>query len=306
MKELVIASGKGGTGKTSISGALAYLAPHKVLADCDVDAANFHLITGSTMLYNEQFTAGFEPSVDSSKCMLCGRCTELCRFRAINNGIINQFSCEGCGVCAHHCPHQAIAMVPKSAGIWKISNTRFGHLVHAELGIAIENSGKLVSKVRQEAKKIALEQKAPLIVTDGPPGIGCPTIAAVTGSSLVLMVAEPSVSGMHDLSRLYQITKHFGVKAAVCINKIDIDTLNTHTIIAWCHKENIPVIGEIPYSDVFRHANQQGRTVMDMSDDHVKDKLVELWYNVTKLLDIDHTERVMNIISRRINSLMPK
>lgn len=287
MKELVVVSGKGGTGKTSISAALAYIAQKKVLADCDVDASNFHLISDAVVLNSSKFTSGFEPYIDSLKCTHCGLCTNLCRFGAINSGVIKScIACEGCGVCASHCPSHAIIMREKHAGQWFISQTRFGPLVHSELGLAIESSGKLVSKVRQEAKRISQERSLPLIIIDGPPGIGCPTIAALTGASLVLAVIEPSFSGIHDFKKLVELTEHFKIPTAVCINKSTLNPDNTKELESWCKKKNLPVIGCLPYSDTFRNSLRTGKTVMETCDKEIKACIVNMWCQLVNLLDL--------------------
>lgn len=291
MKELVIVSGKGGTGKTSISAALSFLAPQKVMVDCDVDAANFHLISGAIIRESHEFKAGFEPQIMKESCTQCGQCTNLCRFSAITDGVITSpLNCEGCGVCAFACPEHAITMLEKQAGYWYVSDTRLGSLVHAELGLSIENSGKLVSKTRQEAKKIAAANHLPLIITDGPPGIGCPAIAALSGANLALAVVEPSVSSMHDLERLVDLVSHFSLPLVVCINKSTLHPQNTQSLIAWCEHNNIFIAGQLPYSDVFRDAVQSGKTVLEMSDNsEVKNTLIELWHNLAICLNIPIT-----------------
>lgn len=287
MKEVVVLSGKGGTGKTSVSAALAMLAPDKVLADCDVDAANLHLVVGAAVLESHAYTSGFAPEIDAGACRRCGHCTEVCRFGAIAGGeLTSPLACEGCGVCAFNCPAHAIMMRDKPAGHWMVSQTRFGRLVHAELGLAIESSGKLVSQVRREAKKLAEKQRAPLIITDGPPGIGCPVIAAITGADLVLAVVEPSVSAMHDLARLVALCRHFRTEVAVCINKATLNSVNTNSLLAWCDKNGIAVIGRLPYSEVFRAAAREGRTVLEMNDAAIAEKVLELWHNLARRLDI--------------------
>jgi MinD superfamily P-loop ATPase len=287
VKELVIASGKGGTGKTSISAALAALAPAKLLADCDVDAANLHLVVGSRLKEAHDFLAGFAPAVDEKACLHCGRCTNLCRFGAIEDGVISRpLACEGCGVCAFNCPAHAISMVDKKAGQWLVSDTRHGLLVHAELGLAVDNSGKLVSEVRRQAKSRAEKRRLPLIITDGPPGIGCPTIAALTGANLVLAVTEPSLSGIHDLERLFFLCRHFGVPVAVCINKADISVENTRAIVALCNRERASVVGEIPYDDAFREAALTGRTVMETGSGALTGEIRRLWLAVAGLLGV--------------------
>lgn len=287
MKELVIVSGKGGTGKTSISAALAFLAHNKVLADCDVDAANFHLISGNYHVKESfPFFSGFAPEIDESRCTQCGLCTELCRYGAIVAGkISSMLDCEGCGVCADNCPQQAITMKQTQAGDVYISETRLGSLVHAELGIAIENSGKLVSKVRQQAKQIAQINQASLIITDGPPGIGCPAIAAVTGADLALLVTEPSVSGIHDLQRVYQLVRHFRIPLAVCINKYTISPQNSEEIESWCRDNSVLFAGKIPYSPIFQQAILAGNNVMEEPDKSVHQYIHDLWQQLCSLLE---------------------
>lgn len=302
MKELVIVSGKGGTGKTSISAALAFLAPQKIMVDCDVDAANFHLISGAVMRETHEFKAGFEPQIYQEACTHCGKCTTLCRFGAITDGVITTpLNCEGCGVCAFNCPEHAIGMQDKHAGHWFISDTRFGCLIHAELGLAVENSGKLVSKVRQEAKKIAAAEKLPLTITDGPPGIGCPAIAALSGASLALAVVEPSASSMHDLSRLADLVAHFKLPLTICINKSTLHPENTQNIISWCNSENLPIAGQVPYSEVFRSSVQSGKTVLESSNTEVRESLRNLWYNLAARLDIPAVETKLSYLQRKLN-----
>ncbi len=286
MKELVIVSGKGGTGKTSISAALAFLAPQKILVDCDVDAANLHLISGATIRERHAFNAGFEPYTDDALCRRCGKCSEVCRFNAIRCGVIEMLNCEGCGVCAFNCPEHAITMREKQAGQWFQSDTRFGSLTHAELGLSVENSGKLVSQVRREGKKLAQKNRLPLMITDGPPGIGCPAIAALSGATLVLAVVEPSMSSMHDLKRLAELVTHFALPLMVCVNKSTLHPENTKELLAWCHSQGLPVAGQIPYSDVFRTALQTGQTVMDLDDSDVHAAVHRLWQSLAKRLDI--------------------
>jgi MinD superfamily P-loop ATPase len=287
MKELVIVSGKGGTGKTSISAALAFLAPQKVLVDCDVDAANFHLISGAVIRETHAFKAGFEPHIDAKACTHCGKCTALCRFEAITDGVMTTpLNCEGCGVCAFNCPKHAIAMQEKAAGHWFVSDTRLGCLIHAELGLAVENSGKLVSKVRQEAKKIAESCHLPLVITDGPPGIGCPAIAALSGASFALAVVEPSLSSMHDLARLADLVAHFQLSMAVCINKSTLHPENTRQMMAWCQRKTIPVFGQIPYSDAFRSAVQSSKTVLELPKSEIKVELTKLWHAIATQLSV--------------------
>lgn len=285
MKELVVLSGKGGTGKTSITGALAHLVPQKVLADCDVDAANLHLIAQGQELVRKKFFAGFEPQIDLSLCIKCGKCNDACRFKAIEYGeIIRPLNCEGCAVCTIVCPANAIAMKDKEAGDWLLSSTRYGLMVHAELGLSIENSGKLVSKVRTEARNIAEKQEIPLVIIDGPPGIGCPTIAALSGASLALTVVEPSLSSMHDLERVTKLIKHFRIPQALCINKASINIENVKTILNWCDNNNIPVVGQFDYNNAFYKAIQQGKTITEMNDEVINKEASVMWNKINSLL----------------------
>lgn len=289
MKELVVLSGKGGTGKTSISAALASIAPAKILADCDVDAANLHLVAGGTVKQFCNFYSGFRPSVDQALCNKCGKCSAVCRFRAISNGLIHsELDCEGCGVCVFSCPSHAIFLQERHSGRWLVSETRLGLLVHAELGLAVENSGKLVSKVRREAYNLAARDKRPLIITDGPPGIGCPAIATLTGASLALAIVEPSLSSIHDLERLTFLVKHFKLPLAVCINKATLNLDNRQTIINWCQTNGIKIVGEFPYSDTFYRAVRNGKTIYEMGDDELKNQVVNLWRQVQYLLHESH------------------
>lgn len=303
MKELVIVSGKGGTGKTSISSALSFFAPEKIMVDCDVDAANFHLISGAVTREKHGFKAGFEPVLNKNACIHCGKCTALCRFGAITNGIITSpLNCEGCGVCAFQCPAHAISMKERNAGQWFVSDTRFGCLIHAELGLSVENSGKLVSQIRQEAKRLARDQHLPLIITDGPPGIGCPAIAALSGAHLILAIAEPSVSSIHDVKRLADLVSRFAIPLVVCINKSTLHPDNTKELTLWCRRNAIPIVGQLPYSDIFRQAVQAGKTVMEMPEyGEVKAALTGLWHNLAKQLDIDPSENKPNFLKQKIN-----
>jgi len=240
MKELVIISGKGGTGKTSIVAAFAALSPNKVLCDADVDAANLHLVTGPRVRETHDFQGGSMAIINHDRCTECGLCRDLCRWDAINSDFeVDAFECEGCGVCVYFCPEKAIDFPVKTCGQWFRSDTRFGPMIHARLGIAEENSGKLVTLVRQKARTLAEERGLNLLLTDGPPGVGCPVIASIGGASVLLIVTEPSVSGRHDMERVTQLAAHFKVPAMVCVNKFDLNLDETRTIEAYAAQKGL-------------------------------------------------------------------
>jgi len=286
MKEIVIISGKGGTGKTSIVSSFAALAENKVLADCDVDAADLHLILSPEIKEKEEFLAGKNAVIDRDICNSCGRCIEVCRFDAISDDyVIDPIDCEGCGVCAYFCPVEAIEMKEKTAGRLFISDTRYGPLFHAKLNIAEDNSGKLVTRVKEEAKKHAKEHGCELVLVDGPPGIGCPVISSVSGANVLLIVTEPTVSGIHDLKRVLELANHFRIKSSVCINKYDINKDVSDEIKAYCLKNNIDVAGEIPYDLDFTNAMIEGKSIVEYSDGDASDKVKKIWervYNAVK------------------------
>lgn len=277
LKQLTVISGKGGTGKTSIVGAFAALAENKVLADCDVDAADLHLLLQPKVLEKQDFRALEVAVIDKEKCTRCGKCAEACRFNAIKDYVIEPFSCEGCAVCTLVCPVAAVSMNDKVAGEAFISKTRFGPLCHARLKPGEEASGKLVAVVRNNAKKVAEEQKKDLVLIDGSPGIGCPVIASITGVDLVLAVTEPTVSGLHDLERILGVAGHFGVKAVVCVNKCDINSSKTEEIKSYCKANNVPVVGEILYDEAFTKSMVEGKTVVEYSSNGISDKLRDMW-----------------------------
>jgi len=284
MKEVIVLSGKGGTGKTSIVGSLAALAKGKVLADCDVDAADLHLLLSPLERQKSEFWSGQVAYIDEDKCTECGLCQELCRFNAIKDYRVNPVSCEGCGFCSHICPVEAISMKENMSGYWFISDTRYGPLVHAKLGIAQENSGKLVAVVRQQAKQIAENEGKELIISDGPPGIGCPVISSLSGASLALLVTEPTLSGMHDLERVLGVCQHFGVPAQVCINKYDLNEENTQQIESQCLSQGIEIAGRIPFDNIVTQSIVQGVPVVEYSDGRVTQEIERMWRTLSAML----------------------
>lgn len=268
MKQLVILSGKGGTGKTSVAAALAHLASEEVpivLADADVDAANLELVLNPTRLEEHGFVGGQLAVIDADKCTLCGTCYDVCRFEAILPGDdtyrVDPLACEGCASCVYQCPEEAIHAEERQAGLWFRSETRFGPLFHAHLFAAQENSGKLVTMVKQQGRLLGLDQGRELLIVDGPPGIGCPVISASAGADLALLVVEPTVSGIHDLERALGTVMHFRVPALVCINKADLNPAQTAAIEAYCQAQGIEVVGTLPFDTVVTEAMVHGQPV---------------------------------------------
>ncbi|NLC07928.1 MAG: 4Fe-4S binding protein [Syntrophomonadaceae bacterium] len=287
MKELVVVSGKGGTGKTSIVASFAALAKNKVMADCDVDAADLHLVLKPTVLEKHEFKSGKTAFIDKELCIECGRCLEVCRFEAISEDfIINKLSCEGCGACVHFCPVDAIEFNDNLAGHWFVSDTRYGPMVHARLGIAEENSGKLVTLVRTKAKNLAENGNHSLLIADGSPGIGCPVIASITGTDLVLVVTEPTLSGLHDLRRIVDLTKHFSIPTVACINKADINQDMARDIEEVCNQLNIQVVGKIPYDSDVTKAQVAGVSVVEYSDGAISQEIRKMWDSLQQILEI--------------------
>lgn len=278
MKQIAIISGKGGTGKTTITAALAGLIKNKVTVDCDVDAADLHLILNPKIEEEHEFVASKVASINLEKCKKCGKCREVCRFDAISKGPkIDPVSCEGCGVCFRACPNGAIDFKEKSSGKYFISDTRFGVLVHAKLGIAEENSGRLVSLIRKKAREIGSDY----ILIDGSPGIGCPVIASITGVDLVLVVTEPTLSGLHDLERVVGLTKHFNIKTVVAVNKYDINIENTEKIESFCKLQSIPVIGKVPYDKIVNKAMIDIKTIIEYDPNSaVAKEITKIWKGI--------------------------
>lgn len=264
MKELVILSGKGGTGKTSLTAEFAAISDNRVLCDADVDAADLHLLMNPDIKQRTDFKGGGLAVINSDKCTECGLCIDLCRFDAIKDNFeVNEVECEGCGVCVDLCPEKAIDFPVQTCGEWYISDTRFGPMVHARLGIAEENSGKLVALVRQESRKLAEEKNMDMIITDGPPGVGCPVIASIGGSTSLLIVTEPTVSGIHDMKRVIELAAHFKVPAMVCVNKYDLNPKQTQAIEQLVRNMDVTFLGKIPFDPVFTKSMVQGKTIFE-------------------------------------------
>jgi len=253
MKQLVVLSGKGGTGKTSITAALAHLASRErgiVMADADVDAANLGIVTDPRVRSRQIFKGAQMAVVDAEACTACGECLDACRFGAVTMdevAFVSEAACEGCEACFHRCPDRAIAMKPVDVGEWFVSDTRFGPLCHARLFPGRENSGKLVTEIRRAASELAVEENRDWVLVDGPPGIGCPVIAASTGCDMALLVAEPSVSGAHDLERVLDTVQHFGMPALACVNKADLSPKWTERIVGWLTDRGVTVAARLPF-----------------------------------------------------------
>jgi MinD superfamily P-loop ATPase len=283
MKEVVILSGKGGTGKTIIGASFAALARSKVMVDCDVDAADLHLLLHPVIRESSEFWSGQTAVIDEEKCTQCGLCQDVCRFAAIEDFEVDPVSCEGCGFCLHVCPENAVTMQQNLSGDWFVSETKYGPLVHARLGVGQENSGKLVTVVRQNARLIAEREGLDHILSDGPPGIGCPVIASLSGASLALPVTEPTLSGIHDLDRVIGVCRHFGVPALVCINKYDLNEDNTRHIESYCQGLGIQVISKIPFDNVVTEALVQGLPVVEYGNGRVAQEIESLWQALSTL-----------------------
>jgi len=295
-KELVVISGKGGTGKTSVVACFAALAENVVLADCDVDAADLHLVLEPTVIRSEDFSGGSRARIIAEKCVGCDKCKQVCRFDAVfddgpANDVIDKtyridpIACEGCSVCAHFCPAEAIEFGPVVNGQWFICDTRCGPMVHARLGVAEENSGKLVSVVRQQAKKIAQTQNRDLILIDGSPGIGCPVIASITAADMVLIVTEPTLSGLHDLKRVVGLAKHFDIPALACINKWDLNPEVANQIETDAKRLGVQVAGRIRYDRAVTEAQINKQSVVEYTENGVATDIRKLWVQVSGVLN---------------------
>jgi MinD superfamily P-loop ATPase len=286
MKELVVVSGKGGTGKTSLVASFAVLAGRKVLADCDVDAADLHLILKPQIRRREIFKAGRQAVIRELNCSGCGKCLEHCRFEAVKKietdlgkerFSIDPISCEGCGVCVQICPEKAIDFPEKVCGEWFVSDTRCGPMVHARLNPAAENSGKLVSLVRTQAREIAEKEGMPLVIIDGSPGIGCPVIASITAASLVLVVSEPTLSGEHDFKRVLALSEHFHLPTALCINKFDLNPSMAEQIEKEAKSRGVSIAGRIRYDRLVTTAQVEGKAVVEYDQSLAGEDIKAVW-----------------------------
>ncbi len=286
MKQVTIISGKGGTGKTTLTAAFASLADEVILADCDVDAADLHLIAKPKINKTKGFHGLPVAQIDDDTCIKCGKCASSCVFDAISEDILLHYeSCEGCGVCAYVCPVDAIKMIERDSGVIYESETRFGPMVHAKLNTAEEASGKLVTEVRNRAEEFAREKNIPLVLIDGPPGVGCPVISAITGVDLVVVVTEPTYSGIHDLKRVIDVAVHFSIPLAVIINKSDINTEKTEEIKSFCAQKKIRILGTIPYDELVTRAMIAEQTITEFDDGSLSALVRSAWKNLSTLLE---------------------
>jgi MinD superfamily P-loop ATPase len=290
MKQIVVISGKGGTGKTVLSACFAALSRNAVLADVDVDASNLHLLLHPEIQEQHVFKSGQKARIEGEKCTGCGLCLPVCRFDALvedreGKVRVDQLSCEGCGICFHVCPVQAVTLEIPTSGEWYVSRTRYGPFVHARLGIAEENSGKLVSEVRKKAREIAEREGRNLVIMDGSPGIGCPVIASVTGTDLALVVTEPTLSGLHDLERIFKLASHFAIPVVCCINKYDLNHDNSEAIERWCRARSIPVVGKIPFDPAVMESVIRGIPHVEYASNSSTDEIRKMWFSLLSLID---------------------
>lgn len=278
MKQLVILSGKGGTGKTTLTASFAALSGHCVLVDADVDAADLHLVVTHTVRENNLFISGQEALIDDDRCIDCGLCRDLCRFNAITPDFhVDPLSCEGCRVCYNNCPEEAIDMHDRECGCWFRSEAGFGPFLHARLNIAAENSGKLVSLVREKAREQAEQSGIDLVLIDGPPGVGCPVIASITGCDVALIVTEPTQSGLHDLRRAAQLTRHFQVPTCAVVNKADLHEVMAQEIETWCELNGIKILGRIPFDTAVVEAMTHKTSLVESSTGPAALAVRRLW-----------------------------
>ena len=289
MKQIVVISGKGGTGKTVMSACFAVLARNAVLADVDVDAANLHLLLAPDIRERHVFRSGRKALIDTGRCTGCGLCFPLCRFKALlpdaeGKAAVDLLSCEGCELCVHICPEKAIEMETRVSGEWYVSQTKYGPFVHARLGIAEENSGKLVTEVRKRAREIAAAEARDLVLMDGAPGIGCPVIASLTGTDLALIVTEPTPSGRHDMERIVDLARHFQIRTACCINKYDLNPEVSGEVESWCRDRAIPLVGRIPFDPAVPESVVRGVPLLEYTLNSTAVEVEKMWRSLRRLI----------------------
>jgi MinD superfamily P-loop ATPase len=307
MKELVVISGKGGTGKTSMVASLAALARPLVLVDCDVDAADLHLVLEPRVVSREEFTGGGKARIKPGHCTACGKCEELCRFDAIyfdgpGNGRVgrtfrvDRLGCEGCGVCADYCAERAIEFGPAVVGQWFVSDTRCGPMVHAKLGVGAENSGKLVTQIRRAAQQLAAQRRLELILCDGSPGIGCPVIASLTGASLALFVVEPTLSGLHDFHRVAQLAARLNVPGVAVVNKADLNPAIADQFQSTAATYGVQMLGRVPYDPQVTRAQLAGRSVVESASGPAAQAIQHIWREVERRLQVCEPSAVGGLV----------
>ncbi|MDD5042445.1 MAG: ATP-binding protein [Candidatus Omnitrophica bacterium] len=285
MKKITIISGKGGTGKTVVSASFAALARNKIMVDCDVDAADLHLILHPRVRERHEFSGGSSAAVDKGICVRCGKCLSVCRFSAVSPDFdIEGFSCEGCGLCARLCPSGAIRMVKNVSGEWFVSDTAYGPLVHARLGAAEENSGKLVSKIRERAEEMAQKEGFDYVIADGPPGIGCPVIASLSGADLALIVTEPTLSGLHDAARVIKTAKQLKVPLRLAVNKYDLNPSMSEEIERYCSGESVPLCAKIPFDRRVVESVLEGKPAAELTGCAAAEEIRRIWHELETTL----------------------
>jgi MinD superfamily P-loop ATPase len=288
MPEILVISGKGGTGKTSLTAAFAHLSDHPVICDLDVDAPDLHLLLNPTPMSEHDFYAGNEAVIQSDRCCDCGICSQVCRFGAVRpefpTPVIDPLRCEGCKVCVEFCPDNAIAFLPKHCGTWFQSGTRFGPMLHAQLFPGQENSGRLVALLRQKAKETRQARNGWLVLSDGPPGIGCPVISALSGVDLAVIVTEPTPSGLHDFKRIAALCDHFKIPVAVIVNKSDLNDQTTEQIASACDAKGYQIAARLPHDAVFVHAMVQKKTVTEFTDSSTASLIRQAWEKILALM----------------------
>lgn len=283
LRQIAIVSGKGGTGKTTLSASFAYLAKHPVMADCDVDAPNLHIILKPEIKETYEYIGSKKAVLNQSKCVKCGICQQVCRFDAVGfdegHYFIKEYACEGCNACVMKCPAGALELVDSLSGKYFSSKTENGPLIHALLGLGEETSGGLIAEVRKMAVKVAREQEIPVVIIDGAPGIGCPATSSISSTSYVIVVSEPTMSGLHDLKRIVQTVKHFRIPMGIVINKYDINEFQTDEIVKYCEDESLEILGKIPYDKMVKTATEQAKPVVAY-DSLASDEIRKIWDKV--------------------------